>query len=456
MSSMSTITLTRAQRRAAEKLEREIQNGTQVNGGVADNQGSHGKSSSFHSTTSLDQTVGAVMDLTTIKSPSLPNYSQSSDGKYSMKVNDKSAEITSNMRPTMPKSPHTPGNQAPPPVSMTHASTAVPSSLEELLGPISMLLTKNPDQMPNMTSTPEKNDPNPNQVEDIFTEDASNRDVMATIRESFTKLTQLIDGVRNDLSSRLTKAIDDVRTDLGLNLKGFEERLGSIESALIRRHDDLTQSTNAKIADIVEIARVASDQTSAKILELEEKISIQQTQIEQLLEQFKKGDVRARNCAKEAIKAANAVEAHNRRWALRILGLKAPDARESTAEAKQIAQEFFTEKLKVLGITAVDIDCAHRVGQKDKEGRQTLLVRLFERDNVELLLSKKKLLKGSTLILYEDATYLDRKLLNALKDHPNVVSQWMHHGTIWARRVGAGENEKTKVQIFDDLDALFP
>ena len=82
------------------------------------------------------------------------------------------------------------------------------------------------------------------------------------------------------------------------------------------------------------------------------------------------------------------------------------------------------------GITAVDIDCAHRVGKKDKDGRQTLLVRLFERDNVELLLSKKKTLKGSSLILYEDATYLDRKLLNALKDHPNVVSQWMHHGTI--------------------------
>ena len=102
------------------------------------------------------------------------------------------------------------------------------------------------------------------------------------------------------------------------------------------------------------------------------------------------------------------------------------------------------------------MDCAHRVGKKDKDGRQTLLVRFFERDNVELLLSKKKTLKGSTLILYEDATYLDRKLLNALKDHPNVVSQWMHHGTIWARHVGAAENEKTKVQIFDDLDTLFP
>jgi hypothetical protein len=73
-----------------------------------------------------------------------------------------------------------------------------------------------------------------------------------------------------------------------------------------------------------------------------------------------------------------------------------------------------------------------------------------------MLLTKKKALKGSTLILYEDASYLDRKLLNALKEHPRVVSHWMHHGTIWARHLGAGENEKTKVQIFDDLDALFP
>ena len=81
---------------------------------------------------------------------------------------------------------------------------------------------------------------------------------------------------------------------------------------------------------------------------------------------------------------------------------------------------------------------------------------MFERDNVDMLLSKKKSLKGSGLILYEDATFMDRKLLNALKDHPNVSSQWMHHGTIWARHIGAGEKEKTRVQILDDLDILFP
>jgi predicted nucleotidyltransferase len=64
------------------------------------------------------------------------------------------------------------------------------------------------------------------------------------------------------------------------------------------------------------------------------------------------------------------------------------------------------------------------------------------------------MLKGSGLILYEDATLLDRKLINALNNHDNVETAWMSHGTIWARGIAGGA--KIKVKIFDNIDELFP
>jgi predicted nucleotidyltransferase len=131
----------------------------------------------------------------------------------------------------------------------------------------------------------------------------------------------------------------------------------------------------------------------------------------------------------------------------------APTTPETTAEAKSLVTQFVNDKFKVMGFTNVEIDCAHRVGKVLKE-KQTMLVRLFERDLIDLLLSKKKLLKGSGQILFEDATLLDRKLINALNDHDNVESAWMSHGTIWAKGIAGGP--KIKVKFFDNIDELFP
>ena len=84
---------------------------------------------------------------------------------------------------------------------------------------------------------------------------------------------------------------------------------------MIKRHDDLTATVNAKIADLTEVTRKSADLATNKIKDLQETVATQQAQIEELLENLKKGDITARNAAKEAIRAANAVEAHNRRWA---------------------------------------------------------------------------------------------------------------------------------------------
>jgi hypothetical protein len=138
----------------------------------------------------------------------------------------------------------------------------------------------------------------------------------------------------------------------------------------------LLKLVNDKIAAITIIAnKAASDVllSNNKIAELEDTIDLQQEQLDDLTTKLAKGDVTARKASKAAIRAANSVEAHNRRWALRILGLKAPENQEFTAEAKQIAIDFFHDKLNVTNLATIDIDCAHRVGKVSAKGKQTLL-----------------------------------------------------------------------------------
>jgi hypothetical protein len=225
---------------------------------------------------------------------------------------------------------------------------------------------------------------------------------------------------------------------------------------ITKKQENIITQVYDRISIIEALARNALMETSEsklRITALEGTVNAQKALIDELTGKLHQGDTTARARAKEAILAANAVEAHNRRWAVRILGLPAPTSPESTADAKTIATTFVNNKLKDAGFSIADIDCCHRVGKVSKE-KQTMLVRLFERDLVDQLLNKKKMLKGSGLVLYEDATLLDRRLINALNAHPNVDSAWINHGTIWAKGVDGGQ--KLKVKLFDNIDEMFP
>ena len=73
---------------------------------------------------------------------------------------------------------------------------------------------------------------------------------------------------------------------------------------------------------------------------------------------------------------ANSIETHQRRWALRFLGLDAPpgDEVEKTEHAKLLILDIITRVMDISGVTVEDIDCAHRVGEVTDKNKQTMLV----------------------------------------------------------------------------------
>jgi hypothetical protein len=82
--------------------------------------------------------------------------------------------------------------------------------------------------------------------------------------------------------------------------------------------------------------------------------------------------------------------------------------------------------------------------------KQTMLVRLFSRDAVGDILMRKKDLKGSTTILYEDASVLDRVLVTDLKKPTEINQAWISSGKVWAKLSENGK--KYKFSILDNIE----
>ena len=76
------------------------------------------------------------------------------------------------------------------------------------------------------------------------------------------------------------------------------------------------------------------------------------------------------------------MEAHGRRWSIRILGLPAPPQEgESIHSAKTVVVNFLKSRLNINHIKIEDIDCCHRVGDII-ESKQMMLTRFYSRDFV--------------------------------------------------------------------------
>ena len=139
--------------------------------------------------------------------------------------------------------------------------------------------------------------------------------------------------------------------------------------------------------------KLTLDVQQAKLSELETKLNDKTKLVEELelqmsdhIENTNEKFEIVKDGVEEARSLANDVEAHGRRWAIRILGIAAPVSKnESTDQAKEHVLKFLTYHLNINNIQLVDLDCAHRIGGT-KNGKQTILAWFFRRDCVDQIL----------------------------------------------------------------------
>ena len=272
-----------------------------------------------------------------------------------------------------------------------------------------------------------------------------------TINTDFNKL-------RTDIDNALTSHSTTFETKLNvLEAKFVEDRTIRYTEIM----DEIATIKSSSAGDPSTILEIKQDKVKQDltIQELKDNLEDKEDrllQLEQLIKEYmESNDCRMTRVEKgvvEAIELANQVEAHGRRWAIRFIGMPAPDENgEKTPEAKHVVLSFLAEKLNITNISPDDIDCAHRIGTvKDK--RQTLLVRFFRREIVENVLLVKKNLKGSPVSMFEDSPVKNRTMVWDLNQRAEVESAWTKAGKVWAKLFNI--EKKVRVMITDDIDLV--
>ena len=128
---------------------------------------------------------------------------------------------------------------------------------------------------------------------------------------------------------------------------------------------------------------------------------------------------------KETMIHANHNEQYSRKSNIRIFGI--PSSTDSTQEnCKAIVSDLCKSKLGI-HIDEGDIDGADRVGRV-RQGSQPIIVRFCVRDAKKAVLANRHKLKGSKIVVYDDLTLKNSKLLNRVKNHPQIESAWVING----------------------------
>ena len=95
-----------------------------------------------------------------------------------------------------------------------------------------------------------------------------------------------------------------------------------------------------------------------------------------------------------------------------------------------------------------DIETAHRVGRPVDGKSQAVIVKLRSRKRRHEVLASRRALKGSRIVISEDLTQLNQKLLNRARLDPGVKSVWSWNGVIW---IVKQDGRKSKVELFQDI-----
>jgi hypothetical protein len=270
-----------------------------------------------------------------------------------------------------------------------------------------------------------------------------NNDMETSRSEYDAKLSTLETKLTDDYHIRLSEVVVDLDA-YKLTYTTDIEEIKATTAKYTSSIDELKEGSDRHDRIFNEL-RAMIEQKDERIDRLE---AILMEHIQDTLTNFKKEDKKINI----AIEMANQIEAHERRWAMRIMGLPSPTTiPESLKEVKTAILFFLAEKLEIKNVRAMDMDTAHRLGPI-VDGKQTVLVRFFRRQVVEDILNSKRMLKGKNMSIFQDTTRKNRTLIWNLTQRAEVEGAWCANGKVWAKL--HEKNKKIRVSITEDLDKV--
>ena len=233
------------------------------------------------------------------------------------------------------------------------------------------------------------------------------------------------------LTSKLETLKQDLKTHLHKELEKVYDRIKDLERNQLKHEQEITDLKN-KVSDL------ETDRDNVK------------TKYDQLKQSHDKLDARVgemEKLAKVNAKNVNEVEQYTRRNNIRIYGIDDRNKNESAEDTITLVLKFLKSKLDV-DLERWDIDIAHRMGRFSTAGNRILICRFVSRLHRNIVISKRRVLKGSQFIIREDLTNKNAKLLENASAVSNVKSAWTDQGKVL---VELDTGKKMQVTLLTDL-----
>lgn len=179
-------------------------------------------------------------------------------------------------------------------------------------------------------------------------------------------------------------------------------------------------------AENVELKNVLSD-TNVRVEKLEKENERLLKRNKELKDQIEQKNIHLKKHDSEL----NDIEQYTRRNSIRIYGINDSDRNESSPKTIESVVSLVNNKLEV-SITARDVDTAHRLGPFRQDGNRPVICKFVSRETKHAVIRARKKLKGSAMIIREDLTQKNAKLLEMVSRRDEIQSAWSDEGKIIA------------------------
>ena len=230
---------------------------------------------------------------------------------------------------------------------------------------------------------------------------------------SKTELTEIISSVFDKAVETITIAMDTLTKNFNSAVQKIQE---DVQTFMTSQVDEIKKTYCSELA-----------KAQSEVASVEQKLQVLQQDYDALKVQ-----------TQNAMSAANEVGQYQRRWLVRLHGLKL----EEEEHCINTAIKFFDESLGVK-LQQEDIEAAHRLRPRNDDKPPCMIVRFQRRDKRQLVINARKKLKDSGMSIMEDLTRENIQLLNRVQNHVSIQQAWAYNGKIFGIPVGS----KTRMQF---------
>ena len=141
----------------------------------------------------------------------------------------------------------------------------------------------------------------------------------------------------------------------------------------------------------------------------------------------------ALKCATQKL---NELEQHTRKDSIRIRGIDDPEKEETSVRSAEKAVKVLKDKLG-MNISEKDISVAHRLGtfSEERTATRSIIVKFVARYHKIEVIQKRRVLKGTGIVIQEDLTNMNMKLLERLSRTDSVETAWSRDGKLFAKLI---------------------